>query len=132
MKIHAAILFALTIATGCAHAAGSPSAVSAVSHSEVAGEIAESEACGPASMQTHFFHGSDGLEKRVIDRQRCGVVELRVVDVLDVAADTHTREILRDVDHDGQFERRVVERERLQGSFALLAQTKVAGGASSR
>lgn len=127
MKSHTAVLLAFTLATGCAHAASSNgSVVSSLSHVAVAGEVADAPSCGPASMQTHFFHGSDGVQKRVIDRERCGVVELRVVDVLDAVDDTRVREILRDRDHDGAFERRIVEHHSLDGSFALLARNGAA------
>jgi hypothetical protein len=123
MKTLTATLLAFTFATGCAHTGAAELAVTEVA---VAGEVVEADACGEASMQTHFFHGRQGVQKRVIDRERCGVVELRVVDVLDAQSDTRVREILRDLDHDGEFERRAVETEKLEGSFAVLARNGVA------
>ena len=128
MKNHiATLLLAFTFGTGCAHATASTVASGpTVSQVAVAGDVAEPASCGPAAMQTHFFHGSDGVAKRVIDRERCGVIELRVVDLLDTANDTRVREILHDRDHDGTFERRVVEHEKLEGSFAVLARSRAA------
>jgi hypothetical protein len=122
MKTRAAIVLAIVLGTGCAHA-GIPAASTietSISHVEVAGQTVTSS-CSEASMVTHFFWGAEGVEKRVIERKRCGVVELRVVDMLDVESDTRVREILGDRDHDGEFERRVVERFQLEGSFASLA-----------
>jgi hypothetical protein len=61
----------------------------------------------------------------VIDRHRCGVIELRVVDHYDVAASTRTREVYRDRDHDGVFERHFTRVEPLRGHNADLASGRV-------
>lgn len=83
------------------------------------------DTCGAAEMRTHYFSGSVGIAKRVIDRHRCGVIELRVVDHYDLDAASRTREVFRDLDHDGEFERYWTRVEPLRGHNADLAWGRV-------
>jgi hypothetical protein len=77
--------------------------------------------CEPPRTKTYFSYGERGMESRVVDRHRCGVVEFRVIDSFDIDAGTHTRTVLRDRDHDGAFERRQVRVRPLEGRCADLA-----------
>jgi hypothetical protein len=77
--------------------------------------------CADIRLRRNDYSEDGELERRVVERRRCGYVEMRYVERYDPAGDVRVREVFFDKDHNGEFERHTVRQEPILGRGALSA-----------
>jgi hypothetical protein len=142
------VLLSLALSTGCTHLAGvapttdAGAAADADADADAARRVYEwsrtdrndtvrqytrttivddERACADIRTRRNFYSELGELEKRVVERRRCGYVEMRYVERYDHDGDVRVREVYLDKDHNGRFERRTVREEPILGRGALNA-----------
>jgi hypothetical protein len=83
--------------------------------------VDDDRACPDIRTRRSFYSELGELEKRVVERRRCGYVEMRYIERYDRDGDVRVREVYLDKDHNGRFERRTVREEPILGGGALNA-----------
>ena len=83
--------------------------------------IEDPRTCNDIRLRKEYYTDQGELERRVVERQRCGYVELRYVERYGADGIGRVREVFYDKDHDGQFERHTVREEPLRGQGTLTA-----------
>ena len=78
-------------------------------------------ACNDIRLRKEYYTEQGELERRVVERQRCGYVELRYVERYSADGIARVREVFYDKDHDGRFERHSVREEPFPGEGTLTA-----------
>lgn len=136
-------LFTLALASGCTHLAGASQTTDAGTRTEAGARrvyewsradrngvvrqygrttiLDDDRACADIRTRRNFYSELGELERRVVERRRCGYVEMRYVERYDVEGDVLVREVYLDRDHNGRFERRTVREEPILGRGALNA-----------
>ena len=83
--------------------------------------IDDQRTCDDVRLRKEYYTEQGELERRVVERQRCGYVELRYVERYGAGGIGRVREVFYDKDHDGRFERHTVREEPFPGQGALTA-----------
>lgn len=83
--------------------------------------VDDDRACADIRLRRNYYTEDGELERRVVERRRCGYVEMRYVERYDPAGEVRVREVYLDKDHNGEFERHTVREEPVFGRGALSA-----------